>query len=103
MFGSSYTTNRQKLKSAKPVLSTVKRWSNEAERNLICSQHGTTLCFSTSRPGVSNLAPGEQLSDRFQLQPQSSTPEPANQGRQGYLITLDRCDGPGLELKSAGQ
>uniref|UniRef100_A0A8C1QJE2 Transcription initiation factor TFIID subunit 8 n=1 Tax=Cyprinus carpio TaxID=7962 RepID=A0A8C1QJE2_CYPCA len=36
------------------------------------------------------------------LQPQSNTPEPANQGVQGYLIITDRCVGAGLELKSAG-
>ncbi len=29
--GSSYTTYRQKLKSAKPVVKTVKRWTNETE------------------------------------------------------------------------
>ncbi len=54
------------------------------------------------RPGVSNPAPGELPSYRFQLQPQSNTPEPANQGVQGYLIITDRCVGAGLELKSAG-
>ncbi len=32
-----------------------------------------------NRAGVSNPAPGELLSYRFQLQPQSNTPEPANQ------------------------
>ncbi len=52
--------------------------------------------------GVSNPAPGELLSYRFKLQPQSNTPEPANQGLQGYLLILDRCVGAGLELKSAG-
>ncbi len=55
-----------------------------------------------SSPGVSNPAPGELLSYRFQLQPQSNTPEPANQGLQGYLLISDRCVGAGLELKSAG-
>ncbi len=39
---------------------------------------------------------------RFQLQPQSNTPEPANQRHQGYLFISDRCVGAGLELKSAG-
>ncbi len=48
------------------------------------------------------LLPGELPSCRFQLQPQSNTPEPANQGVQGYLIITDRCVGAGLELKSAG-
>ncbi len=50
--------------------------------------------------GVSNPAPEELPSCIFQLQPQSNTPEPANQGVQGYLIITDRCVGPGLELKS---
>ncbi len=54
------------------------------------------------RAGVSNPAPGELPSYRFQLQPQSNTPEPANQGLQGYLLISDRCVGAGLELKSAG-
>ncbi len=52
--------------------------------------------------GVSNPAPGELPSCRFQLQPQSHTPEPANQGVQGYLIITDRCVAVGFELKSAG-
>ncbi len=39
---------------------------------------------------------------RFQLQPQSNTPEPANHSLQGYLLISDRCVGAGLELKSAG-
>lgn len=41
------------------------------------------------------------LSCRFQVQPQSNTTEPANQGVQGYLIITGRCVGAGLELKSA--
>ncbi len=49
-----------------------------------------------ARPGVSNPAPGELLSYRFQLQPQSNTPEPANQGLQGYLLISDRCIWSGL-------
>ncbi len=53
------------------------------------------------KPGVSNPAPGELPSYRFQLQPQSNTPEPANQGLQGYLLISDRYVGAGLELKSA--
>ncbi len=44
-----------------------------------------------SRSVISNPAPGELPSCRFQLQPQSNTPEPANQGVQGYLIITDRC------------
>ncbi len=32
----------------------------------------------------------------------NKTPEPANQGVQGYLIITDRCAEAGLELKSAG-
>ncbi len=47
--------------------------------------------------------PGELPSCRFQLQPQSNTTEPANQGVQGYLIITDRCVAAELELKSAGQ
>ncbi len=31
------------------------------------------------------------------------TPEPANQGVQGYLIITDRCVAAGLDLKPAGQ
>ncbi len=54
------------------------------------------------KAGVSNPATGELLSYRFQLQTQSNTPEPANQGLQGYLLISDRCVGAGLELKSAG-
>ncbi len=46
---------------------------------------------------VSNPAPGELPSYIFQLQPQSNTPEPANQGVQGYLIITDRCVAAGLE------
>ncbi len=53
--------------------------------------------------GVSNPAPGELPSNRLQLQPQSSTPEPANEGFQGYLFISDRCVEAGLELKSAGR
>ncbi len=59
--------------------------------------------YGPSMPGVSNPAPGELPSCRFQLQPQSNTPEAANQGVQGYLIITDRCVAAGLELKSAGR
>ncbi len=45
----------------------------------------------SSMAWVSNPAPGELPSWRFQLQPQSNTPDPANQGVQGYLIITDRC------------
>ncbi len=38
----------------------------------------------SSMAGVSNPAPGELPSCRFQLQPQSNTPEPANQALQDY-------------------
>ncbi len=58
--------------------------------------------FHIGLPGVSNPAPGELPSYRFQLQPQSNTPEPANHSLQGYLLISDRCVGAGLELKSAG-
>ncbi len=58
--------------------------------------------FHIGLPGVSNPAPGEIPSYRFQLQPQSNTPEPANHSLQGYLLVSDRCVGAGLELKSAG-
>ncbi len=61
---------------------------------------GLSLLF---RSGVSNPAPGELPSWRFQLQPQSNTPEPANQVVQGSLIITDRCVAAGLELKSAGR
>ncbi len=43
------------------------------------------------KAGVSNPAPGDLPSDRFQLQPQSNTPEPANHGLQGYLFVSDWC------------
>ncbi len=36
---------------------------------------------------------------RFQLQPQSNTPEPANHSLQGYLLISDRCVGAGLETE----
>ncbi len=58
--------------------------------------------FSFFKPVVSNPAPIELPSCIFQLQPQSNTSEPANQGVQGYLIITDRCVEAGLELKSAG-
>ncbi len=58
--------------------------------------------FYVGLPGVFNPAPGELPSHRFQLQPQSNTPEPANHSLQGYLLISDRCVGAGLELKSAG-
>ncbi len=61
-----------------------------------------TIPHRFSMAGVSNPAPGELPSFRFQLQPQSNTPEPANHGLQGYLFISDRCVGAGLELKSAG-
>ncbi len=51
---------------------------------------------------VSNPASGELPSCRFHIQPQSNSPEPANKGVQGCLITTDRCAEAGLELKSAG-
>ncbi len=50
----------------------------------------------TSSARISNPAPDELPSCRFQLQPQSNTPEAANQGVQGYLV---RSVGLGLELK----
>ncbi len=54
-------------------------------------------------PRVFIPAPGELPSYRFQLlQPQSNTPEPANQGLQGYLLISGRCVEAGLELKCAG-
>ncbi len=59
-------------------------------------------CISHWPTGVSNPAPGELPCYRFQLQPQSNTPEPANHSLQGYLLISDRCVGAGLELKSAG-
>ncbi len=61
---------------------------------------GASRCHRTM---VSNPAPGELPSCRFQLQPQSNTPEAANQGVQGCLIITDRCAEAGLELKSAGR
>ncbi len=69
--------------------------------------------ISNSKAGVSNPAPGELASWRFQLQPQSNTPEPANRGVQGYLINTDRCvaaslqdgssPGAGLEIPALKQ
>ncbi len=59
-----------------------------------------TKCF---RSGVYNPTSGELPLWRFQLQSQSNTPEPANQGVQGYLIISDRCVSAGLELKFAGR
>ncbi len=52
--------------------------------------------FHIGLPGVSNPAPGELPAYRFQLQPQSNTPEPANHSLQGYLFISDRCVGAGL-------
>ncbi len=48
-------------------------------------------------------SPGELRSHRFQLQPQSNTPDAANHGVQGYVIISDRCVEAGSELKSAGR
>ncbi len=62
----------------------------------------TGLKIYSLSAGVSNPAPGEVPYFRFQLQPQSNTPEPAKQGLQGYLYISDRWVGAGLELKSAG-
>ncbi len=62
-----------------------------------------TMQNEKTRLGVSNPAPGELPSYRFKLQPQSSTPKPANQGLKGYLLISERCVGAGLELKSAGR
>ncbi len=52
--------------------------------------------FHIGLPVVSNPAPGELPSYRFQLQPQSNTPEPANHSLQGYLLISDRCVGAGF-------
>ncbi len=52
--------------------------------------------FHIGLPGVFNPAPGELPSYRFQLQPQSNTPEPANHSLQGYWLISDRCVGAGL-------
>ncbi len=52
--------------------------------------------FHIGLPGVSNPAPGELPSYRFQLQPQSNTPEPVNHSLQSYLLISDRCVGAGL-------
>ncbi len=65
----------------------------------MCSIFSPT--FHIGLPGVSNPAPGELPSYRFQLQPQSNTPEPANHSLQGYLLISDRSVGAGLELKCA--
>ncbi len=61
---------------------------------LMCSI--VSPAFYVGLPGVSNPAPGELPSYRFQLQPQSNTPEPANHSLQGYLFISDRCVGAGL-------
>ncbi len=61
---------------------------------LMCSI--VSPAFYVGLPGVSNPAPGELPSYRFQLQPQSNTPEPANHSLQGYLLISDRCVGAGL-------
>ncbi len=55
-----------------------------------------------SNAGISNPTPGELPSCRCQLQPQSSTPDPAKQGIQSWLTITGRCVGAGLELKSPG-
>ncbi len=73
--------------------------SRNRNENLCLKQ----LEFPSSDPGISNAAAGDLLSCRFQLQPQLSKPEPANQGVRGHLIITGRCVGSGLELKSAGQ
>lgn len=54
------------------------------------------------KAGVSNTAAGELLSCRVQLQSQTNTLEPANQGVQDYLKSTGKCVGAGLYLKSAG-
>ncbi len=59
--------------------------------------------FMEQAPGVSSPALGGLPSYRFQPQPQSNTPEPANHCVQGYMFISDRCVGAGLELKSAGR
>ncbi len=61
---------------------------------LMCSI--VSPAFYVGLPGVSNPAPGELPSSRFQLQPQSNTPEPANHSLQGYWLISDRCVGAGL-------
>ncbi len=82
-------------------LSKERLLSNSTPRFLTDDEESTEQPSSV-RPGVSNPAPGELPSYRFQLQPQSNTPEPANQVLQGYLLISDRCVTAGLELKSAG-
>ncbi len=62
----------------------------------LCMCSIVSPAFHIGLPGVSNPAPGELPSYRFQLQPQSNTPEPANHSLQGYLLISDRCVGAGL-------
>ncbi len=52
-----------------------------------------------SKSRISNPAPGELPSWRFQLQPQSNTPEPANQGVQGWNWSLQDGSSPGAGLE----
>ncbi len=76
-----------KLTHAVEGLSMWEVWTHRS----YCSCCGGCSYFTS---GVSNPAPGELKSCRFQ----HNTPEPANQGVQGFLIITDRCDGAGLEL-----
>lgn len=43
-----------------------------------------TECEVTSSSSTSQLWPGDPLSSRLQLQPQSNTPDPADRGAQGH-------------------
>ncbi len=54
----------------------------------VCYLHAACL---KQKAGVSNPAPGELLLCRIQLQLQSNTPEPDNQGVQDYFIITGRC------------
>ncbi len=70
--------------------------------------------LDVSSPGVFNPAPGEPPSWRFQLQPQSNTPEPANQVfratwslqtgvlQQGWNWSLQDGGSPGAGLEIPG-
>lgn len=48
-------------------------------------------CLTHLRSGITNHAPGGLPSCRFQLQPQSNTPEPAKQGVGNYWIITEVC------------
>ncbi len=61
-----------------------------------------SLYWVTLQQGFTKPAPWRAtILKNFSSNP-NQTPEPANQGVQGYLIITDRCVAAGLKLKSVG-